>query len=103
MAEEFKLPEPLGPVETDFVLPEPIGLAEEEESEQTVIGSIARGAGAGLVDIAQGISELGIAGLEASELAEEGNQEKLHSSSIKPKNLWAWFQKERRVKLPRLL
>ena len=35
----------------------------EEESDQTVIGSIARGAGAGVVDIAQGIAELGASGL----------------------------------------
>lgn len=47
----------------------------EEESDQTVIGSIARGTGAGLVNIAQGISELGAAGLEATDLVEEGSQE----------------------------
>jgi hypothetical protein len=54
--------------------PEPVGFDpskpftvedQEEESDQTVIGSIARGAGAGIVDIGQGISELGAAGLEA--------------------------------------
>jgi len=32
---------------------------EEDKSDQTVIGSIARGAGAGVVDIVQGIAELG--------------------------------------------
>jgi AraC-like DNA-binding protein len=36
----------------------------EEEPEQTVIGSIARGAGAGLVSIPQGIAELGAAGID---------------------------------------
>ena len=59
MAEEYTLPEPLGPVEEVYTLPEALGPAEESESDQTVIGSIARGAGAGLVDIAQGITELG--------------------------------------------
>ncbi|MCH9787290.1 MAG: hypothetical protein K0U55_12770 [Gammaproteobacteria bacterium] len=75
MAEEYTLPEPLGPVEEVYTLPEPIGPAEEPESDQTVIGSIARGAGAGLVNIAQGISELGASGLEVSGLIEDGNQQ----------------------------
>ena len=35
---------------------------EEEEDEQGVIESIARGGGAGLVDIFKGISELGARG-----------------------------------------
>ena len=35
-----------------------------EESQQTVIGSIGRGAGAGLVDIVQGITELGALGVD---------------------------------------
>jgi len=39
---------------------------EEPESDQSVIGSIARGAGAGVVDIAQGIAELGASGLTAA-------------------------------------
>lgn len=48
---------------------------QQEESDQTVIGSIARGAGAGIVDIGQGISELGAAGLEAANIVDEGSQE----------------------------
>ena len=40
----------------------------DSETEQTVIGSIARGAGAGVVDIAQGITELGAAGLAAADV-----------------------------------
>ena len=48
---------------------------QEDESDQTVIGSIARGAGAGIVDIGQGISELGAAGLEAANIIEEGSQQ----------------------------
>ncbi len=49
----------------------------EEESEQGVIESIARGGGAGLVDIFKGISELGAAGLEYGDLIEDGNQQKV--------------------------
>ena len=48
---------------------------EEEESDQTVVGSIGRGAGAGIVNIAQGLSELGAAGLEATGVIDEGSQE----------------------------
>lgn len=48
---------------------------EEEESDQTVVGSIGRGVGAGLVNIAQGLSELGAAGLEATGAVDEGSQE----------------------------
>lgn len=64
--------------------PEPVGFDpskpftvkdQEEESDQTVIGSIARGAGAGIVDIGQGISELGAAGLEAANIIDEGSQQ----------------------------
>ena len=40
--------------------------SEKPESDQSVIGSIARGAGAGFVDIAQGIAELGASGLTAA-------------------------------------
>jgi len=47
----------------------------EEESDQTVVGSIGRGVPAGLVNIAQGISELGAAGLEATNIVDEGSQE----------------------------
>ena len=47
----------------------------EPGSDQTVIGSIARGAGAGVVDIAQGLGELGAMGLEAAGVADEGSQE----------------------------
>jgi len=50
---------------------------EEEEDEQGVIESIARGGGAGLVDIFKGISELGAAGLEYGDLIEDGNQQKV--------------------------
>mgnify|MGYP003132383322 CR=1 FL=1 len=50
---------------------------KEEEPEQGVIESIARGGGAGLVDIFKGISELGAAGLEYGDLIEEGNQQKV--------------------------
>jgi len=46
-----------------------------EESDQTVVGSIGRGAGAGIVNIAQGLSELGAAGLEAVDIVDEGSQE----------------------------
>jgi hypothetical protein len=45
------------------------------ESDQTVIGSIARGAGAGVVDIAQGIAELGASGLTAAGVLEDEEQE----------------------------
>lgn len=40
--------------------------AAEEEPEQTVIGSIARGAGAGFVNIPQGLAELGAAGIDVA-------------------------------------
>ena len=53
----------------------PVEDQQEDESDQTVIGSIARGAGAGIVDIGQGISELGAAGLEAANIIDEGSQE----------------------------
>ena len=49
---------------------------EEDESEQSVIGSVARGAGAGIVDIAQGITELGASGLTAAGVLESNEQEK---------------------------
>jgi len=48
---------------------------EKSESDQTVIGSIGRGAGAGVVDIAQGIAELGASGLEAANILDEGSQQ----------------------------
>ena len=73
MAEEYIPPEPLGPVD-GYIPPEPLGPVDEE-SDQTVIGSIARGAGAGVVDIFQGIGELGASGLEAADLIEEGSQQ----------------------------
>ena len=47
--------------------PQPNGIFDDllpPETEQTVIGSIARGAGAGLVDIVQGVAELGAAGID---------------------------------------
>jgi len=50
-------------------------LLVEPESDQTVVGSIGRGVGAGLVNIAQGLSELGAAGLEATGAVDEGSQE----------------------------
>lgn len=46
-----------------------------EESEQTVIGSIARGAGAGAVNIVQGVSELGASALDAAGVLDDGDQE----------------------------
>jgi hypothetical protein len=49
--------------------PQPNGIFDDllpPETEQTVIGSIARGAGAGLVDIVQGVAELGAAGIDLS-------------------------------------
>ena len=54
MAEEYIPPEPLGPV-NEYIPPEPLGPIDEE-SDQTVIGSIARGAGAGIVNIGQGLT-----------------------------------------------
>jgi len=48
---------------------------EEPESDQTVLGSVARGVGAGVVDIVQGVGELGAIGLEATGVADEGAQE----------------------------
>jgi len=62
MAEQYTPPEPLGPAVGTYVPPEPLGPADE--TDQTVIGSIARGAGAGLVDIVQGVAELGAAGID---------------------------------------
>jgi hypothetical protein len=61
-------PKSLGPVEDGYIPPKSLGPVEEEqeESDQSVIGSIARGAGAGFVDIAQGIAELGASGLTAA-------------------------------------
>ncbi len=49
----------------------------DEESDQTVIGSIARGAGAGIVNIGQGLTELGAAGLASADLIEDGVQQKV--------------------------
>ncbi len=51
--------------------------APDEESDQTVIGSIARGAGAGIVNIGQGLTELGAAGLASADLIEDGAQQKV--------------------------
>jgi len=48
MAEEFV---PI-PVSQDEFVPMPV-----EESDQTVLGSVARGVGAGVVDIVQGVGE----------------------------------------------
>ena len=62
MAEPYTPPTPLGPAPGSYVPPTPLGPAEE--TDQTVIGSIARGAGAGLVDIVQGVAELGAAGID---------------------------------------
>jgi len=66
MAEEFV---PI-PVSQDEFVPMPV-----EESDQTVLGSVARGVGAGVVDIVQGVGELGAIGLEATGVADEGAQE----------------------------
>ena len=54
----------------DLIEPE-----SEPETDQTVVGSIGRGVGAGIVNIAQGLSELGAAGLEATGAIDEGSQE----------------------------
>jgi hypothetical protein len=64
--EDYVPPQPLGPAPgAEYVPPEPIGPADgEEETDQTILGSIARGAGAGLVSIPQGIAELGAAGID---------------------------------------
>ena len=70
----FTIVEP-EPVEFDPTKPFTIVGEEEDESDQTVVGSIGRGAGAGLVNIAQGLSELGAAGLEATGAIDEGSQE----------------------------
>ena len=48
---------------------------EEPETDQTVLGSVARGTGAGLVDVVQGVGELGAMGLEATGVAGAGAQE----------------------------
>ena len=70
----FTIVEP-DPIEFDPTKPFTIVGEEEDESDQTVVGSIGRGAGAGLVNIAQGLSELGAAGLEATGAIDEGSQE----------------------------
>tara|TARA_Y100001937_G_scaffold47770_1_gene66814 strand:+ start:2586 stop:6713 length:4128 start_codon:yes stop_codon:yes gene_type:complete len=70
----FTIVEP-EPVEFDPTKPFTIVGEEEDESDQTVVGSIGRGVGAGLVNIAQGLSELGAAGLEATGAIDEGSQE----------------------------
>ncbi len=70
----FTIVEP-GPIEFDPTKPFTIVGEEEEESDQTVVGSIGRGFGAGIVNIAQGLSELGAAGLEATGAVDEGSQE----------------------------
>jgi len=62
------------PVEADTETFVPIPVEAEEPTDQTVIGSIARGAGAGLVDIAQGISELGAAGLDLAGITEDASR-----------------------------
>ena len=54
----FTIVEP-EPIEFDPTKPFTIVGEEEDESDQTVVGSIGRGVGAGLVNIAQGLSELG--------------------------------------------
>lgn len=70
----FTIVEP-EPIEFDPTKPFTIVGEEEDESDQTVVGSIGRGVGAGLVNIAQGLSELGAAGLEATGAVDEGSQE----------------------------
>jgi len=78
MAEEYIPPKSLGFVEDGYIPPKSLGFVkeEQEESDQSVIGSIARGAGAGVVDIAQGIAELGASGLTAAGVLEGQEQEK---------------------------
>lgn len=70
----FTIVEP-EPVEFDPTKPFTIVGEEEEEDEpdQTVVGSIGRGVGAGIVNIAQGLSELGAIPVEAAGV--EGAQE----------------------------
>ena len=63
--------DPSGGLFDDLIVEE----STEPESDQTVIGSIARGAGAGVVDIAQGIAELGASGLTAAGILEGEEQE----------------------------
>jgi hypothetical protein len=69
----FTIVEP-EPVEFDPTKPFTI-VGEEDEPDQTVVGSIGRGVGAGIVNIAQGLSELGAAGFEATGAIDEGSQE----------------------------
>jgi hypothetical protein len=68
MAEEYVLPEPVGPAPTpEYVLPEPIGVASaEEEDEQGVIESVGRGIVTAPISLAQGIVELGAIGLDSA-------------------------------------
>ena len=68
----FTIVEP-DPIEFDPTKPFTIVGEEEDESDQTVVGSIGRGVGAGLVNIAQGLSELGAIPVEAAGV--EGAQE----------------------------
>ena len=53
----------------------PVDEEPESESEQTVLGSVARGVGAGAVSAVQGIGELGAMGLETAGIVDEGSQE----------------------------
>ena len=83
MAEEFVLPEPIGPATSNtFVLPEPIGPATEEEEDNVSllsklkdtggkIADVGRGVPAGFVNIGQGLAELGTSGLEAVGVLDE--------------------------------
>ena len=68
----FTIVEP-EPIEFDPTKPFTIVGEEEDESDQTVVGSIGRGVGAGLVNIAQGLSELGAIPVET--VGVEGAQE----------------------------
>lgn len=71
MAEEYVLPEPIGPAaaapKSGYVLPEPIGPADKEtEDDEGVIESVGRGIVTAPISLAQGVMELGALGLDSA-------------------------------------
>lgn len=61
----FELVTPQQDQPTGFDPNQPFQVVQEEESDRTIASDIARGMGAGVVDIGQGIAELGALGLDA--------------------------------------
>ena len=61
----FEVVEPEAATPTGFDPTQPFSVVEDEESDRTIASDIARGMGAGVVGLGQGIAELGALGIDA--------------------------------------